>query len=66
VKGVFLMVMWFFIVFVLVILGIALFIDLKNRKNNNNPHITIHPSVKPGESSNYMMGDSPKDTGGGL
>jgi hypothetical protein len=60
------MVMLFFIVLVLVILGIALFIDWKNKKTNNNPHITIHPGSKPGESSNYMMGDSHMDSGGGL
>jgi hypothetical protein len=59
------MVIWFFIVMVFVILGIALFIDWKNKKTNNNPHKTIHPSTKPGESSNYMMGDSHKDSGGG-
>jgi hypothetical protein len=60
------LVIWFFMVFVLVILGLAFFIDWKNKKTNNNPHITIHPSTKPGESSNYIMGDSHKDNGGGL
>jgi uncharacterized BrkB/YihY/UPF0761 family membrane protein len=65
-KGVLFMVIWFFIIFVLIILGIALYIDRKNKKTNNNPHMTIHPGAKPGESSNYIMGDNPKDHGGGL
>jgi hypothetical protein len=60
------MVMWFFIFLVLVILGIAIFIDWKNKRTNNNPHITIHPGAKPGESSNYLMGDNHKDSGGAL
>jgi hypothetical protein len=64
VKGVLYLITWFFILFVLVILGIALYIDWRNKRTNNNPPITIHPSTKPGESSNYIMGDSHKDTGG--
>ncbi|MHC0039126.1 hypothetical protein [Pseudoneobacillus sp. C159] len=60
------MVTWFFIGFILLILGLALFIDWNRKRTNNNPHMTIHPGTKPGESSNYMMGDSPKDTGGGI
>jgi len=54
---------WFFIILILGILGFALIIDLKRKKNNNNPQIPTHPNAKPGDSSNYTMGDN-KDTGG--
>jgi hypothetical protein len=60
------LVTWFFIILILFILGLALLIDWKRKKTNNNPHITILPATKPGESSNYMMVDSPKDSGGGF
>jgi hypothetical protein len=60
------LVTWFFILLILFILGLALLIDWNRKKTNNNPHMTIHPATKPGESSNYMMGDSPKDSGGGF
>ncbi|RDU38645.1 hypothetical protein DRW41_03530 [Neobacillus piezotolerans] len=56
-------VIWFFIILILGILGFALIIDLKRKKNNNNPHIPTNPNAKPGDSSNYIMGDY-KDTGG--
>ncbi|WP_066074651.1 LPXTG cell wall anchor domain-containing protein [Neobacillus soli] len=55
---------WFFIIFILGILGFALIIYLRRKKNNNNPHIPTNPNAKPGDSSNYMMGDN-RYTGGG-
>jgi hypothetical protein len=66
IKGVIHLVIWFFMVLILFILGLALLIDWKSKKTNNNPHMTIHPGAKPGESSNYIMGDSHKDSGGGF
>lgn len=51
------------LIFVLIIFAFALFIDWRRKKNNNNPHIPTNPNTKPGDSSNYMMGDN-KDTGG--
>lgn len=53
------------IIFILVIsiLALSIFIDIKRKKNNHNPHIPTNPNVKSGEDSNYMMGDN-KDTGG--
>jgi hypothetical protein len=56
---------WFFLVFILVIVALALIIDIKRKKNNNNPLIPTNPNAKPGDSSNYIMGDN-KDIGGGL
>jgi hypothetical protein len=43
----------------------ALIIDLRRKKNNNNPHFPTNPNAKPGDSSNYMMGDN-RYTGGGV
>ncbi|MCM3664799.1 hypothetical protein M3204_10315 [Mesobacillus subterraneus] len=48
---------WLFI-FILSILGFALIIDYKRKKNNNNPPHKTHPHAKPGDSSNYIMGDN--------
>lgn len=61
-KGVF-FVAWFFMIFIIIILGFAMLIDYRRKKNNNNPHIPTDPNAKPGDSSNYLMGDN-KDTGG--
>jgi hypothetical protein len=55
---------WLF-VFILCTLGIALFIDWRRKKHNNNPYIKTNPNAKPGESSNYMMGDNRYTNGEG-
>ncbi|WP_139125149.1 protein BatD [Bacillus solimangrovi] len=54
---------WLLAILVVGVLLFALFIDWRRKKKKNNPHITTNPNTKPGESSNYMMGDN-KDTGG--
>ena len=56
--------MWFFIILILSILGLALATDLKRKKNNNNTQIPTDPNAKPGDCSNYLMGDN-KYIGGG-
>jgi hypothetical protein len=63
-KGVLIMIWWFFSGTILGILAVAFLIDFKRNRNNNNPHIPTNPNAKPGDSSNYMMGDN-KYTGGG-
>jgi uncharacterized BrkB/YihY/UPF0761 family membrane protein len=63
-KGVFIMA-WFFIVFIIVIFGVALYIEFRNKRNNNNPHIPTNPNAKPGDSTNYLMGDNKYIGGGG-
>ncbi|MFD1737198.1 hypothetical protein ACFSCX_11610 [Bacillus salitolerans] len=57
--------MWIFIALVLVVLTFAFFIDRKNKKIKNNPHISTNPNAKPGEDSNYIMGDNKGSGGGG-
>jgi hypothetical protein len=53
------------LVFIFGTLGIAFLIDWRRKKNNNNPYIKTNPNAKPGESSNYMMGDNKYTNGGG-
>lgn len=55
--------LWFISIIVLGIVAFSLLIEWRRKKNNNDPHITTNPNAKPGESSNYMMGDN-RDTGG--
>ncbi|WP_200869987.1 hypothetical protein [Cytobacillus firmus] len=55
--------MWWLLIFIAGIILFSLLIDWRRKKNNNNSHISINPNGKPGESSNYLMGDN-KDTGG--
>lgn len=55
---------WFFIISILGILIFALTIDLRNKKRNNNSHISTNPNAKPGDSSNYTMGDNRYSSGG--
>lgn len=55
--------MWWVVIFIAGIILFALFIDWRRRRNNNNPLTPTNPNAKPGESSNYLMGDN-KDTGG--
>jgi hypothetical protein len=55
---------WLF-VFILGILGFAFLIDWRRKKKHYNPHKLTDPNVKPGDSSNYMMGDNKYTNGGG-
>ncbi|NHM31879.1 hypothetical protein [Neobacillus terrae] len=45
----------------ILVAGISLFaflIDRRNKKINNSTGVTKNPGAKPGESSNYTMGDN--------
>lgn len=45
-------------IFLLIIIVLALLVDRRNKKLNNNNQNPINSNAKPGESSNYMMGDN--------
>jgi hypothetical protein len=53
------------LVFILGTMGMAFSIDCRRKKNNNNLYVKTNPNAKPGESSNYMMGDNKYTNGGG-
>lgn len=50
---------------IIVTLAFAYNIERRRKKNNNTLQKGISPNEKPGENSNYMMGDN-RYTGGGL
>ena len=52
-------------ILILGVFTLALFIDWIRKKNNNNPHVITNPNAKPGDDSNYMMGDNKYTNGGG-
>lgn len=58
-------ILWF-IIFVTVfpLLALGALIDWKRKKNNNNPHISTNPNVKPGDTTNYRVGGNENNTGG--
>ncbi|MDN4525057.1 hypothetical protein [Fictibacillus fluitans] len=56
--------MWLLILLV-VIIGFAILIDWKRKRNSNHPQPPTHPGGKPGDSSNYMLGDNKYTDGGG-
>jgi hypothetical protein len=56
--------MTWLIIFIAGILGFAFLIDWRRKKINNDPERPIHAAAKPGESTNYQMGDN-RYTGGG-
>ncbi|MDM5336433.1 hypothetical protein QUF84_04210 [Fictibacillus enclensis] len=56
--------MWLVILLV-VIIGFAILLDWKRKKNNNHSQPPTHSGAKPGDSSNYMMGDNKYTDGGG-
>jgi hypothetical protein len=53
--------LWFFIL-IGFILFLAFLIDWRSKKNNNHSH---HSSAKPGDHTNYQMGDNRFTSGGG-
>ncbi|WP_155974198.1 hypothetical protein [Paenisporosarcina sp. HGH0030] len=46
--------------------GMGVYIDWKRKKINNYPLRLTHPHAKPGDDSNYRMGDNNNYTGGGM
>lgn len=56
--------MWWLVILIIGILLFALLIDLRRKKNNNNPQKITNPNAKPGDSSNYTMGDNKYSSGG--
>ena len=48
---------WLFILIAGLIL-FAILIDHRNKKINNSSGVTKNPAAKPGDSSNYTMGDN--------
>ncbi|WP_180955377.1 hypothetical protein [Peribacillus deserti] len=56
--------MTFLIVLILVIIGFAILIDWKRKKNRNSIQHSINPHAKAGEDSNYTIGDN-RYSGGG-
>ncbi|MCM3236537.1 hypothetical protein M3589_02240 [Heyndrickxia oleronia] len=46
------------LLFIVGIIGVAIFIDRKWKKINNNFQIPTNPHAKPGDSKNYLMGDN--------
>ncbi len=56
--------MWWFFILIAGVLLFALVIDWRRKKRNNHPHIPTNPNAKPGDSSNYTMGDN-RHTGSG-
>ncbi|MBT2583434.1 hypothetical protein [Planococcus sp. ISL-109] len=55
--------MWYFLVPIGFVVGLGFAIDRKRRASmyHNKP---MHPDTKPGDSSNYLMGDNRYTSGG--
>ncbi|HEX5519078.1 MAG TPA: hypothetical protein VFX18_01425 [Candidatus Nitrosocosmicus sp.] len=58
------MMMWLALFIVLGVVLFAYLIDRRNKKLNNSSLKTISSHAKPGESTNYMMGDNRYINGG--
>ncbi|HEX6922935.1 MAG TPA: LPXTG cell wall anchor domain-containing protein [Bacillales bacterium] len=56
---------WVFVIGLIIALGSAFLIDRRRKKIRNNPRTTIDPNNKPGDGSNYKMGDDDYFSGGG-
>ncbi|MBD7943230.1 MULTISPECIES: hypothetical protein [Psychrobacillus] len=50
---------WLIVFIILfIIITFAVLVDRRNKKINNNNQNPINSNAKPGERSNYMMGDN--------
>jgi len=55
---------WLIVLIILfIIIAFAFLVDRRNKKINNNIQNPINAHAKPGESSNYMMGDNRNTNG---
>jgi len=50
--------LWIAGAFIVVLVVVAFLIDRRNRKIKNDSLQSINSHAKPGESTNYMMGDN--------
>jgi len=56
----------YFIVPIIMLVGLGGFIDWRRKKKNNYPHISTNPNIRPGESQDFQMGARDKDIGCGM
>lgn len=58
------MILFIILIFVLILLTLAGLIDWRRKKKKNDFQITINSNAKPGDSTNYQMGDNKYTNGG--
>ncbi|WP_192806484.1 hypothetical protein [Planococcus donghaensis] len=56
--------MWIFIVPIASLISLGALIEWKRKKRNDTSLNAINPHTRPGESSNYQMGDNHYTSGG--
>ncbi|MGE6684738.1 hypothetical protein [Paenisporosarcina sp. NPDC076907] len=57
---------WFFGAMFTMLFGLGVYIDWRRKKINNHPFRSTHPHAKPGDDTNYRMGDNNNHSGGGM
>ena len=55
---------WIFVVPITVIVAFGVLIEWRKKRRNDYPHKASSPHTRPGESSNYKMGDNNYTSGG--
>ena len=55
---------WIISIPIIVLLACGLLVDRKRKKRNDYPQIGTNPDSKPGDSSNFKMGDNHYTSGG--
>lgn len=55
---------WIFVVPITVIVAFGVLIEWRKKKRNDYHHIGSSPHTRPGESTNYKMGDNNYTSGG--
>jgi len=55
---------WMMFVPIMILLGLGVLVDLKRKKRNDYLHKATNPDAKPGDSTNYKMGDNNYTSGG--
>jgi len=55
---------WIVFIPIMILLGLGLLVDWKRKKRNDYPLKSTNPNAKPGDSTNYKMGDNHYTSGG--
>lgn len=56
--------MWIFFIPIVLLISLGTWIDWRRKKRNDIAHRESNPHTRPGESSNYQMGDNNYTSGG--
>ena len=55
---------WIIFIPITILVALGVLVDWKRKNRNDESHVVTDPNAKPGDSTNYKMGDNNYTSGG--